>query len=280
MRKLWSIVTQAGLFLLVTLHVSTPTQAHVFDVTLSDTAITPATVIIAPGDTVRWTVATGIHQLHSDTDSFLSWDSGLLDTPGQTYQLTLTLEDGPGPFGYLCLVHGHFALMLTPDTCFATGTLNDSGLPTVADLVTLLRVFSGDAPVPENLYRLDLTGDCIVDEADAEALSVWFQQGPGSLPQYPVPTCCYPELLPPACLILMTGDANLSGTVTSGDIIYILYWLFGFGPPPEPCFATADVNCDGIVTSADMITMVNYVFKGGPAFCDVCALIPDTWSCP
>ena len=226
MRKLWSIVTQAGLVIFLALQTASPTQAAIIDVTLSETAITPVTVTVAPGDTVRWTVATGTHQLHSDTSSLLSWDSGLLDTPGQTYELTLTLADGPGPFGYLCLVHGHFALMLTPDTCLATGTLNDTGFPTVADLVTVLRVFSGDAPVPENLYRLDLTGDCIVDEADAQALSDWFQQGPGSISPYPVPTCCYPQLLP-ACPIFLTGDVNMSGTLTSGDIIYIIRSIQG-----------------------------------------------------
>jgi hypothetical protein len=45
-------------------------------------------------------------------------------------------------------------------------------------------------------------------------------------------------------------------------------------------WAAGDVNCNGAVTSSDVIYLVNYVFKGGVPPCDVCTLIPGTWSCP
>jgi len=63
---------------------------------------------------------------------------------------------------------------------------------------------------------------------------------------------------------------NLTGTITSADIIVAVNYVFKGGPDPQPCPASADVNCGGTVTSADIIILVNYVFKGGPAPCDAC----------
>jgi len=82
------------------------------------------------------------------------------------------------------------------------------------------------------------------------------------------------------CLVTTTGDVNTDAVITSADIIYLVGYVFKGGPAPGPCEAAGDVNCDGTVTSADIIYLVGYVFKGGPAPCDVCSLIPGTWSCP
>ena len=72
------------------------------------------------------------------------------------------------------------------------------------------------------------------------------------------------------CPITMTGDVNLSGSLTSADIIYLVNHVFKGGAAPLPCSASGDVNCNGSVTSADVISMVNHVFKGGPVPCDGC----------
>ena len=83
-----------------------------------------------------------------------------------------------------------------------------------------------------------------------------------------------------SCIVEMTGDVNLSGGITSADIICIVNFVF-LGPcPPQPCDAAADVNCDGRVRASDIILLVNHVFKSGPAPCDVCTLIPAVWTCP
>jgi hypothetical protein len=84
----------------------------------------------------------------------------------------------------------------------------------------------------------------------------------------------------PACQIVMTGDVNLSSTITSADIIAVVNYVFKSGAEPLPCAAAGDVNCNGTVTSADIIYLVGYVFKSGPLPCDVCTLVPGTWSCP
>ena len=82
------------------------------------------------------------------------------------------------------------------------------------------------------------------------------------------------------CSITMTGDVNTNGSITSADIIYLVGYVFKGGAAPLPCAASGDVNCNGSVTSADIIYLVGYVFKGGPAPCDVCTLIPGSWTCP
>lgn len=84
-----------------------------------------------------------------------------------------------------------------------------------------------------------------------------------------------------ACPVAMTGDVNANGGVSSSDIIYLVNFVFKAGPAPLPCPAVGDVNCTGgVVGSADIIYLVNNVFKAGAPACDVCTLIPGTWSCP
>jgi hypothetical protein len=71
-----------------------------------------------------------------------------------------------------------------------------------------------------------------------------------------------------------TGDVNVSGSLTSADIIYLVNHVFKGGPAPLPVKESGDVNCSKSLTSADIIHLVNYVFKSGAAPCDVCALVP------
>jgi plastocyanin len=254
-------------------------RAAVHQVELNDTAIVPETVVVAPGDTVRWLVVSGSHQLHSDTDSYKSWDSGPLTTPGQTFDLPIEYADGPGLFLYRCLWHHHWGAIEVADTCRATGSLGE-GPPSIADLVYVLRVMAGEVPPPDQLYKLDLNGDCVVSTPDAELIVKLFQFGPDSFPAYPVPTCCRPQLVVPSCLITLTGDLDLNRTLTTADIIRLVNYVFRGGLPPSPCAAAGDVNCSGAVSAADVIALVNHVLKSGPPPCDVCDLIPGLWVCP
>lgn len=82
------------------------------------------------------------------------------------------------------------------------------------------------------------------------------------------------------CPVLITGDVNGSGSVTSADIDYLVNYVFKAMAPPVPCPAAGDVDCSGSVIGSDVVYLVNYVFKSGPMPCDVCTLIPTTWSCP
>lgn len=82
------------------------------------------------------------------------------------------------------------------------------------------------------------------------------------------------------CSVSLTGDVNLTGTVTAADLVAVVNYVFKAGPAPAPCPAAADVTCDGVVTGGDIVFLVNYIFKAGPAPCDVCGLIPAVWTCP
>lgn len=84
---------------------------------------------------------------------------------------------------------------------------------------------------------------------------------------------------PAATNSLFTGDVNNDGAITSSDIIYSVGYVFKSGPAPNPCLAVGDVDCSGAITSTDIIQSVNFVFKSGAPFCDVCPLVPGTWSC-
>ena len=64
----------------------------------------------------------------------------------------------------------------------------------------------------------------------------------------------------------LRGDANHDKKVTIADIVYLVSYLFKFGPPPNP-IQSGDANCDGKVTIADIVYLVSYLFKFGPVPC-------------
>jgi len=43
--------------------------------------------------------------------------------------------------------------------------------------------------------------------------------------------------------------------------------VFKGGATPKPVERSGDANCDGIVTTGDIIFLVNFVFKSGPSPC-------------
>ncbi|MGB8657622.1 MAG: dockerin type I repeat-containing protein [Candidatus Zixiibacteriota bacterium] len=58
------------------------------------------------------------------------------------------------------------------------------------------------------------------------------------------------------------GDASGDGIVNSGDVVYLVNYLFKNGPVPKP-YQAGDATCNGIVDSGDVVFLVNYLFKGG-----------------
>jgi len=67
-------------------------------------------------------------------------------------------------------------------------------------------------------------------------------------------------------LIYPCGDANCDETVSVGDVVYLIAYIFKDGPEPSPMGA-GDANCDGDVNVADAVYMIAYIFKDGPAPC-------------
>jgi hypothetical protein len=61
-------------------------------------------------------------------------------------------------------------------------------------------------------------------------------------------------------------DPNNDTTITTGDIFYLINFLYMSGPPPNgpSGLLSGDANGDGLVDSADIFYLVNYLFLGGP----------------
>jgi len=63
----------------------------------------------------------------------------------------------------------------------------------------------------------------------------------------------------------LCADVNETGNVSLGDIVYLINYLFKFGPEPDPFYREADTNGDGKVSLGDIVWLINYLFKFGPA---------------
>ncbi len=65
------------------------------------------------------------------------------------------------------------------------------------------------------------------------------------------------------------GDADGNGSVSIGDAVFVINFIFGGGPAPVPQEA-GDVDCSGGVSIGDAVYIISYVFGGGPAPCTDC----------
>lgn len=267
--KLIIALLMAGFVLMA----ATSAEGTIHNIDVWDTSFSPTGIVVMPGDTVRWTLQSGVHVLHSDTGSPKSWDSGLLDAPGQTFDLVFTYADGPGPFAYLCLYHPTRDTIFTADTCYASGDVNGDGSPlAVADLIYILRMLEGDMPFSVNLYEADLNGDCMIDAGDVELFNCYFIYGLSCFdPAYPVATCCYPDTVRGACCLedscSIRSEANCADLVGSyrGDGIFCMtdtMLCCCRGLRGNVDFDPADA-----VNVADVTALVNYLFAGGISRC-------------
>ena len=64
------------------------------------------------------------------------------------------------------------------------------------------------------------------------------------------------------------GDANADGKVTIADVVYIINYLFKFGPDPIP-FETGDVDCNNKTDIVDAVYLVNYLFRRDKPPCNL-----------
>ncbi len=68
------------------------------------------------------------------------------------------------------------------------------------------------------------------------------------------------------CGSVVCGDADGDGEINTGDVVYLVNYLYNGGPLPEcqPITDCADVNLDGVVDTGDVIYLINYLFLSGP----------------
>lgn len=63
------------------------------------------------------------------------------------------------------------------------------------------------------------------------------------------------------------GDADGNAIVNISDAVYLITYIFGGGPPPDP-MAAGDADMNGIVNISDAVYLITYIFGGGPAPCE------------
>ncbi len=68
---------------------------------------------------------------------------------------------------------------------------------------------------------------------------------------------------------VICGDANGSGDVEAGDVVYLISYLFRSGPAPVP-LCIGDANCSGDVEAGDVVYLISYLFRSGPPPCPYC----------
>ena len=66
------------------------------------------------------------------------------------------------------------------------------------------------------------------------------------------------------------GDVNYYQGIDISDLVYLVDYMFGGGPPPVPFYCLGDVNCDGTQDISDITYFVAWMFGGGPPFCEWC----------
>lgn len=79
-----------------------------------------------------------------------------------------------------------------------------------------------------------------------------------SPPNYDELLCRVRVVSPTIC-----GDANSNGTLDIDDVVYLINYLYGSGPPPNPV-EIGNVNCDDITDIDDIVYLIQYLFAGGP----------------
>jgi hypothetical protein len=66
------------------------------------------------------------------------------------------------------------------------------------------------------------------------------------------------------------GDVDSDGIVNVSDVVFLLNYIFGGGPPPQ-VLAAADCDCSDTVNVADAVWLLSYIFAGGPKPCAACS---------
>lgn len=67
----------------------------------------------------------------------------------------------------------------------------------------------------------------------------------------------------------LCGDADGNDIVNISDAVFLISYIFGGGPPPDP-FDAGDVDCNEIVNISDVVYLIAYIFGGGPGPCAEC----------
>jgi plastocyanin len=170
MRKLGPL-TGTALLVLTALIATSSANATIHNIDVGNFFFSPTTTTVCPDDTVRWTLVAGFHSSTSDPSSPKTWDSGVMSTAGQTFDVVFVEADGPGPFPYHCSVHSLTMMdtIYVATDCAAAFTCGDadgSGAVDIDDVVYLIAyIFTGGpAPNPLDAGEVDCSGAIDIDD--------------------------------------------------------------------------------------------------------------------
>ncbi|MEE0682693.1 MAG: dockerin type I repeat-containing protein [Candidatus Gastranaerophilaceae bacterium] len=128
-------------------------------------------------------------------------------------------------------------------TLLRRGDANLDGIINTGDSAFILKYLNGEVSLagPGNLhYKIaDANGDGTVDKNDAACILA------GN-----VVNTTYSQ---------MKGDANLDGTLNTGDVSTILRYIEGIIEVGEFAYCLADCNDDGIVNNTDAELLLDYL---------------------
>lgn len=161
----------AALLIIAALLAASPVGATMHIIDVGNFFFSPTRTEVCPGDTVRWTWVSGTHSSTSDPSSPKSWDSGVSNVIGHTFDLVFDAADGPGPFPYHCAIHSTTmkdTIFIATDcaAAFICGDADGSGGIDIDDVVYLIAyIFTGGpAPDPLDAGEVDCSGSIDIDD--------------------------------------------------------------------------------------------------------------------
>jgi hypothetical protein len=67
----------------------------------------------------------------------------------------------------------------------------------------------------------------------------------------------------------LCGDSDGNDLVNVSDAVFLISYIFGGGPAPDP-LAAGDPDCNQLVNVSDAVYLISYIFGGGPEPCASC----------
>ncbi|MFH2055934.1 MAG: dockerin type I repeat-containing protein [bacterium] len=112
--------------------------------------------------------------------------------------------------------------------------------------------WEGDSCVAWFDTVLDSTYTCVIDPARILLITDTLEL-----------VCCDCQWIP--------GDANGDSVVNITDAVYLIQYIFNFGPAPVPVPDAGNMNCDDAANITDAVYIIQYIFAGGPGPACTCA---------
>lgn len=162
-------------------------------------------------------------------------------------------------------------------TCFADGDVNGDSIPlSIADAVMLNQVLLGLVAAPPTISHGDFNGDCVIDSLDAALFSCYFNSGMSCFSQFPIPTCCNPNIVL-ACSCPCYADPNCDSVRSDVvDVVGTINVAFrGIAATLDlncPAQRT-DVDCSGATDVIDVVKVIDVAFRGADValkYCNPC----------